>query len=131
MMGFNNIIGHDEIIGHLKNAIESGKISHSYIFTGEPGSGKKLLAGTFAATLQCEAGGTEPCQKCDSCKKAIGKNHPDIIMVTHDIKTAIRANRILYLKDGNIVGEFRLEPYGMDDFGRINKVNEFLEAMRW
>ena len=65
MMGFNNIIGHEEIIGHLKNAIESGKISHSYIFTGEPGSGKKLLAGTFAATLQCEAGGTEPCQKCD------------------------------------------------------------------
>lgn len=69
MMGFNNIIGHEEIIGHLKNAIESGKISHSYIFTGEPGSGKKLLAGTFAATLQCEAGGTEPCQKCDSCKR--------------------------------------------------------------
>ena len=49
MMGFNNIIGHEEIIGHLKNAIESGKISHSYIFTGEPGSGKKLLAGTFAS----------------------------------------------------------------------------------
>ena len=48
MMGFNNIIGHDEIIGHLKNAIESGKISHSYIFTGEPGSGKKLLAGHFS-----------------------------------------------------------------------------------
>ena len=55
MMGFNNIIGHEEIIGHLKNAMESGKISHSYIFTGEPGAGKKLLAGTFAATLQCEA----------------------------------------------------------------------------
>lgn len=54
-----------------------------------------------------------------------------IIMVTHDIKTAIRANRILYLKDGNIVGESRLEPYDMDDFDRINKVNEFLEAMRW
>ena len=84
MMGFNNIIGHEEIIGHLKNAIESGKISHSYIFTGEPGSGKKLLAGTFASTLQCEAGGTEPCQKCDSCKKAMGKNHPDIIMVSHE-----------------------------------------------
>ena len=49
MMGFNNIIGHEEIIRHLKNAIEAGKISHSYIFTGEKGSGKKLLAGTFAA----------------------------------------------------------------------------------
>ena len=44
MIGFNNIIGHEEIIRHLKNAIETGKVSHSYIFTGEPGSGKKLLA---------------------------------------------------------------------------------------
>ena len=33
MMGFNNIIGHEEVIRHLKNAIETGKVSHSYIFT--------------------------------------------------------------------------------------------------
>ena len=47
MAGFHDIIGHDDIIRHLKNAIETGKVSHSYIFTGEPGSGKKLLAGTL------------------------------------------------------------------------------------
>ena len=70
MAGFNNIIGHEEIIRHLKNAMKTGKVSHSYIFTGRPGSGKKLLATTYAMTLQCEQGGTEPCQKCDSCKKA-------------------------------------------------------------
>ena len=80
MVGFNNIIGHEEIIRHIKNAIETGKVSHSYIFTGEPGSGKKLLAATFATTLQCEEKKAEPCKKCDSCKKAIGKNHPDIII---------------------------------------------------
>ena len=61
MAGFHDIIGHDDIIRHLKNAIETGKVSHSYIFTGEPGSGKKLLAGTFAAALQCESGESEPC----------------------------------------------------------------------
>ena len=82
MVSFNNIIGHKDIIKHLQNAIKTEKISHSYIFTGRPGSGKKLIATTYAMTLQCEAGGTEPCQKCDSCKKAMGKNHPDIIMVT-------------------------------------------------
>ena len=54
MVGFNNIIGHEEIIRHIKNAIKTGKVSHSYIFTGEPGSGKKLLAASFAMTLQCE-----------------------------------------------------------------------------
>ena len=68
MLGFNDIIGHEEIIRHLKNAIETEKVSHSYIFTGDPGSGKKLLVGTYAMTLQCEEGGTEPCGHCDSCK---------------------------------------------------------------
>ncbi len=54
MVSFNNIIGHEEIIRHLKNAMTTGKVSHSYIFTGRPGSGKKLLATTYAMTLQCE-----------------------------------------------------------------------------
>ena len=107
MMGFNNIIGHEEIIRHLKNAIETGKVSHSYIFTGEPGSGKKLLAGTFAATLQCEAGGTEPCQKCDSCKKAVGKNHPDIIMVEHEKPGTITIDEI---RD-QVIHDVDIRPY--------------------
>ena len=94
MAGFNNIIGHEEIIRHLKKAMKTGKVSHSYIFTGRPGSGKKLLATTYAMTLQCEQGGTEPCQKCDSCKKAMGKNHPDIIMVNHEKPGTISIDEI-------------------------------------
>ena len=47
MVSFNNIIGHEEIIRHLQNAMKTGKVSHSYIFTGRPGSGKKLLATTY------------------------------------------------------------------------------------
>ena len=51
MVSFNNIIGHKDIIKHLQNAIKTEKISHSYIFTGRPGSGKKLIATTYAMTL--------------------------------------------------------------------------------
>ena len=94
MAGFHDIIGHDDIIRHLKNAIETGKVSHSYIFTGEAGSGKKLLAGTFAAALQCESGESEPCMTCDSCKKVIGKNHPDIITVTHEKPGSISIDEV-------------------------------------
>ena len=107
MVSFNNIIGHEEIIRHLQNAMKTGKVSHSYIFTGEPGSGKKLLAGTFAATLQCEAGGTEPCQKCDSCKKAMGKNHPDIIMVGHEKQGTITIDEI---RD-QVINDVGIRPY--------------------
>ena len=107
MVGFNNIIGHDEIIRHMKNAIKTGKVSHSYILTGEPGSGKKLMAGTFAMTLQCEAGGEEPCQKCDSCKKAMGKNHPDIIMVSHEKPGVITIDEIRE----QVIHDVAVKPY--------------------
>lgn len=107
MIGFHDIIGHEEIIRHLKNAIETGKVSHSYILTGEHGSGKKLLAGTFAMTLQCEKGGTEPCQECDSCKKAIGKNHPDIIMVSHEKPGTISIDEI---RD-QVIHDVAIKPY--------------------
>lgn len=107
MVGFNNIIGHEEIIRHLKNAIETEKVSHSYILTGDPGSGKKLLAGTYATALQCEEGGTEPCGKCESCKKAIGKNHPDIIMVSHEKPNTISIDEI---RD-QVVNDVSIKPY--------------------
>ena len=107
MLGFNDIIGHEEIIRHLKNAIETEKVSHSYIFTGDPGSGKKLLAGTYAMTLQCEEGGTEPCGHCDSCKKAIGKNHPDIIMVTHEKPNVITIDEIRE----QVINDVDIKPY--------------------
>lgn len=107
MVGFNNIIGHEEIIRHLKNAMETGKVSHSYIFTGNPGSGKKLLATTYAMTLQCEAEGTEPCQKCDSCKKALGKNHPDIIVVSHEKPGIISIDEIRE----QVIHDVSIKPY--------------------
>ena len=82
-------------------------MSHSYIFTGDPGSGKKLLAGTYAMTLQCEEGGTEPCGHCDSCKKAIGKNHPDIIMVAHEKPNVITIDEIRE----QVINDVDIKPY--------------------
>lgn len=57
MAGFADVLGHEQTIAHMKKAIELGKVSHAYIINGEKGSGKKLLAGIFAQTLQCEKKG--------------------------------------------------------------------------
>jgi len=54
-----------------------------------------------------------------------------IIMVTHDMKTARRANRILYLKDGVIIDELNVGVYAKDDEGRHQRLREFLERMGW
>ena len=73
MFRFEDVIGHENLIEHLQSAIAMKKISHAYIFDGEKGAGKNFLADIFAATLQCENQGTEPCGTCTSCKQAEGK----------------------------------------------------------
>ena len=94
MSGFTGIIGHIEIVEHLQNAIKSDKVSHAYIFNGEKGSGKKTLASAFATTLQCEDKGIDACSQCNSCKKGISKNHPDIIYLTHEKPNSITIDDI-------------------------------------
>ena len=83
MPGFSDVLGHEQTIAHMKSAIEANKVSHAYLLAGEKGSGKKMLAGIFARTLQCEAHGSEPCGKCHSCIQAESGNQPDIIYVRH------------------------------------------------
>ena len=54
-----------------------------------------------------------------------------IVMVTHDLVSALRANRILYLKDGQIIGELKLEKFIPSDEGRKKKVKDFLADFGW
>ena len=105
--GFAAVVGHNDIIEHLQNAVRNGKVSHAYLFTGEPGSGKKLLATLFATLLQCETGRANPCMKCPSCKKALSQNHPDIIMVTHEKPNVIRIDEIRE----QVVNTVDIKPY--------------------
>lgn len=55
-----------------------------------------------------------------------------ILMVTHDMKAALRATRILYLEDGKIIGELTLPPYNPDEVkSRETQVNAWLSSMQW
>lgn len=62
----------------------------------------------------------------------IHKNGQSIVMVTHDLKTALRATRVLYLRDGGIEGEHVMPLYGSDDIKqRRNGLQKFLDEMGW
>ena len=52
MQGFQKVVGHQEIITHLQNAISMNKVSHAYLFGGESGSGLlwKLLPWVLAVS---------------------------------------------------------------------------------
>ena len=54
-----------------------------------------------------------------------------VVMVTHDMRSARRGNRILYLQDGIILGECNLGPYKDGDRGRNEKLSSFLSEMGW
>ena len=107
MSGFQQIIGHEQIINHLKSAMKLNKVSHAYIFNGEKGSGKKMLANAFAQMLQCEGEGEKPCGTCRSCRQAESGNHPDIIRVIHEKPNSIGIEDIRE----QLVGDIQIKPY--------------------
>lgn len=82
MRNFENIIGHEQNIEHLENAIENGQVSHAYIFNGEDGIGKMTTAKAFVKALLCES--KNSCGTCQSCIQIDSGNHPDVIYVTHE-----------------------------------------------
>ena len=62
----------------------------------------------------------------------IHNNGQCIIMVTHDIKTALRGTRIIFLSDGNIVGEYRMPDFASDDLKKRREgLQDFLDQMGW
>lgn len=58
-------------------------------------------------TLQCEEKGTDPCLKCESCKRTLSKNHPDIIGVVHEKPNTISIEEIRR----QIVEDVQIKPY--------------------
>lgn len=61
----------------------------------------------------------------------INNSGQSVVMVTHDIKSARRGNRIIYLQDGGIMGECELGRYKSGDKERHEKIRGFLEEMGW
>src|SRR5262249_12262455 len=60
----------------------AGAMTHAWLFTGPPGSGRSVAARAFAAALQCTSGNAEPgCGECQGCRSTLAGNHPDVRQV--------------------------------------------------
>ena len=83
---FDNLIDQEVVINTLKEAIAASKdssnnsqnMTHSWLFTGPPGSGRSNAAIAFAAGLLCEQGG---CSTCINCITTIDGSHADIELI--------------------------------------------------
>jgi len=83
---FDNLIDQEHVISILREAVSAAsdstnqtqEMTHAWLFTGPPGSGRSNAALAFAAALVCKTGG---CNECTDCKTAIIGSHADVELV--------------------------------------------------
>ena len=86
MSVFDSLIDQDHVVTVLTEAVRASKekdnatqeMTHAWLFTGPPGSGRSNTAVAFAAALLCESGG---CNNCLNCRTAIAGTHADIELI--------------------------------------------------
>ena len=89
MSVWEQLIGQAEAIGALRTAsqaaaevaagrpVDAGAMTHAWLFTGPPGSGRSVAARAFAAALQCERE-DRGCGECQGCRTVLARTHPDV-----------------------------------------------------
>jgi DNA polymerase-3 subunit delta' len=92
---FAELAGQEAVVAQLQRAV-AGKMTHAWLFTGPPGSGRSTAARAFAAALLCEHGG---CGACPSCRQVRAGTHADLIGVRPDgLSYGVKQTRDLVLR---------------------------------
>jgi DNA polymerase-3 subunit gamma/tau len=93
---FADVVGQEHIVRALKNALESERVHHAYLFAGTRGVGKTTVARILAKALNCEAGVKgEPCGKCGACVSIDEGRFVDLIEVDAASRTKVDDTREL------------------------------------
>ena len=71
-----DVVGQPAVVAELQGAItQPAAMTHAWLFTGPPGSGRSVAARAFAAALQCPAGGDGTCHEC---RTVLAGSHADV-----------------------------------------------------
>lgn len=130
---FEEIIGQENIIRTLKNALIKKNIAHAYLFSGPRGSGKTTVARIFAKAVNCHnpQGGYEPCNQCEACLAINEGRALDIIEI--DAASQRGIDEFRELKEGfkTAPSFLKYKVYIIDEAHQLTKeaVNAFLKTL--
>ena len=93
---FGEVVGQGHVTRALQNAVQGGKISHAYLFSGPRGVGKTSMARILAKSLNCEKGPTpSPCNECASCLEITAGSSVDVLEIDGASNTKVEEIRDL------------------------------------
>jgi DNA polymerase-3 subunit delta' len=140
---FSDLVGQDEAVHVLKRAAVSaarivaghatgnGAMTHAWIFTGPPGSGRSVAARAFAAALECERDGAG-CGECHGCHTVLGGTHADVrFVVPEGLSIGVGEMRALVLRAGSAPSGGRWQSVVIEDADRLTEQagNALLKAI--
>lgn len=87
---WSDLVGQRPLVELLRRAVGGHQMSHAWLFTGPPGSGRSNAATAFAAALQCPDGG---CGECHACRTVLAGSHADVT-VTRTEKLSLGVDEV-------------------------------------
>jgi DNA polymerase III subunit delta' len=127
---FDRLAGQEAVVEQLRQAATAAVgMTHAWLFTGPPGSGRSVAARAFAAALLCDRQG---CGECPSCRQVVVSSHADLLFVRPDgLSYGVRQTRGLVLRAAAapVCGRWRVVLFEDADRATEQAANALLKAI--
>ncbi len=144
MSVFDDLVGQEQVVVQLTAAAAgaarlvsgrdegAGGMTHAWLFTGPPGSGRSVAARAFAAALQCTSAGEPGCGHCDACAQALVGAHPDVaVIVPEGLSLGVSEAREIITRSSRAPTRGRWQVTLLEDADRLTEpgTNALLKAL--